>query len=87
MAEKQSPKLLDEISLQAIKKYIDDGDAASGKVDDVKVNNTSVVSSKIANLAVDGTYNSSSNKIASQYRDIELQKEVEKISNKLKSHT
>ena len=66
MAEKQSPKLLDEISLQAIKKYIDDGDAASGKVDDVKVNNTSVVSNKIANLAVDGTYNSSSNKIASQ---------------------
>lgn len=58
------PQLLDEESLRAIKKYVDDGDAQAGKVDDVKINNTSIVSSKIANIAVDGTYNSSTNKIA-----------------------
>ncbi len=59
-------RLLDEVSLQAIKKYVDDGDAASGKVDDVKINNNTVVTNKIANIAVDGTYNASSNKVATQ---------------------
>lgn len=55
-------KLLDENSLVAIKTYID---TTSGKVDDVKINNASILSSKIANISVDGTYNASSNKIAS----------------------
>jgi hypothetical protein len=34
------------------------------KVDDVKIGSTSIVSGKIATIAVDGTYNASSNKIA-----------------------
>jgi len=38
----------------------------SGTVSDVKVNNTSVKTDGIANIAVEGTYNSESNKIATQ---------------------
>lgn len=38
----------------------------AGKVDDVQVNGTTIVVNKAANLAVDGTYNASTNKIASQ---------------------
>ena len=38
----------------------------AGKVDDVQVNGTTIVSNKVANLAVDGTYNASTNKVASQ---------------------
>ena len=37
----------------------------AGKVDDVKINNTSQLNNKEVNLAVEGTYNSSSNKLAS----------------------
>lgn len=59
-------KLLDKQALLAIKDYVDAGDAASGKINDVQVNGTTVVSDKVANIAVDGTYNSSTNKIASQ---------------------
>jgi len=55
-------KLLDENSLLAVKTYVD---TFGGKVDDVQVNSTSVISNKIANIAVDGTYNASTNKIAS----------------------
>ena len=55
-------KLLDENSLVAIKKYVD---TKGGKVDDVKVNGTSILSNKIANIAVDGTYSATANKIAS----------------------
>ena len=41
--------------------------AVAGKVDDVKINGTSIVDSeKIAKIAVDGTYNASSNKIATE---------------------
>lgn len=55
-------KLLDENSLLAIKTYID---TYGGKVDDVKINDTSIVDSgKNAKIAVDGTYNASTNKIA-----------------------
>lgn len=54
-------KLLDENSLLAIKTYID---TYGGKVDDVKINNTSILASKIANIVVDGNYNASTNKIA-----------------------
>jgi len=38
----------------------------AGKVDDVQVNGTTIVDNKVANIAVDGTYNASTNKIASQ---------------------
>ena len=38
----------------------------AGKVDDVKINNTTIVSNKIANIAVDGTYDATNNKIATQ---------------------
>lgn len=38
----------------------------AGKVDDVKINDGSIVSNKIANIAVDGTYNASTNKIATE---------------------
>lgn len=41
-------------------------DTEAGKVDDVQVNGTTIVSDKVANLAVDGTYNASTNKVASQ---------------------
>ncbi len=54
-------KLLDENSLLAIKDYIDN---YGGKIDDVRINGTSIVTSKIANIAVEGTYNASTNKIA-----------------------
>lgn len=40
------------------------GDA--GKIDDVKVNNTTIVVNKIANIETDGTYNSSTNKFATK---------------------
>ena len=59
-------RLLDESSLRAIKTYVDSKAEESGKVDDVKINSTSVVTSKVANIAVEGTYNSSTNKIATQ---------------------
>lgn len=52
----------------SVKKALIDLDAAfaeAGKVDDVKINDGSIVSNKIANIAVDGTYNASTNKIAS----------------------
>lgn len=55
-------KLLDENSLVAIKKYVD---TKGGKVDDVKVNGTSILSNKVANIAVDGTYSATTNKVAS----------------------
>lgn len=38
----------------------------AGKVDDVQVNGTTIVSNKVANLAVEGTYNADSNKVATQ---------------------
>ena len=38
----------------------------AGDVDDVQINGTSIVENKEANIAVDGTYNSSSNKIATE---------------------
>lgn len=38
----------------------------AGKVDDVKINNVSIVSSKNANIVTDETYDSSTNKIATQ---------------------
>lgn len=38
----------------------------AGSVDDVKINNSSIVSNKIADIAVDGTYNASTNKIATK---------------------
>lgn len=53
----------------SVKEALIDLDAAfaeAGKVDDVKINDGSIVSNKIANIAVDGTYNASTNKIASQ---------------------
>ena len=56
-------KLLDENSLLAIKKYIDD---YGGKVDDVQINSTSIINDKVANLAAEGSYNASTNKIATQ---------------------
>lgn len=59
-------RLLDESSLRAIKTYVDSKAEESGKVDDVRINSTTVVTSKVANIAVDGTYNSSANKIATQ---------------------
>ena len=53
----------------SVKEALEDLDAAfatAGKVDDVKINNTTIVSNKIADIAVDGTYNASTNKIASE---------------------
>lgn len=38
----------------------------AGKVDDVRINDTTIVSDKIANIAVDGTYNATDNKIATE---------------------
>lgn len=38
----------------------------AGKVDDVKINGTTIVSEKIANIAVQGTYDASTNKIATE---------------------
>jgi hypothetical protein len=38
----------------------------AGDVDDVQINGTSIVDNKEANIAVDGTYNSSTNKIATE---------------------
>jgi len=38
----------------------------AGKVDDVKINDTTIVSNKIANIVVDGTYNATDNKIATK---------------------
>lgn len=38
----------------------------AGKVDDVKINDTTIVSEKIANIAVQGTYDASTNKIATE---------------------
>lgn len=40
--------------------------ANAGQVDDVQVNGTTIVSNKVANLAVEGTYNASTNKVATQ---------------------
>lgn len=40
--------------------------ANAGQVDDVQVNGTTIVSNKVANLAVEGTYNADSNKVATQ---------------------
>lgn len=60
-------RLLDENSLNAIKTYVDSKAEESGKVDDVRINSTSVVDSKkVANIEVDGTYDASTNKIATQ---------------------
>lgn len=41
-------------------------DTEAGKVDDVKVNGTTIVYNKVANLEVDGAYDASTNKVASQ---------------------
>lgn len=38
----------------------------AGKVDDVRINNTTIVPNKIANIAVDGTYDATDNKIATK---------------------
>ena len=40
--------------------------ANAGQVDDVQVNGTTIVANKVADIAVDGIYNSSSNKIATE---------------------
>lgn len=53
----------------SVKEALIDLDAAfadAGKVDDVKINNATIVSNKIANIAVDGTYDATNNKIATQ---------------------
>lgn len=42
------------------------GGLTSGTVSDVKINNTSVKTNGVANIAVEGTYNASDNKIATQ---------------------
>jgi hypothetical protein len=54
---------------KSVKEALIDLDAAfadAGKVDDVKINDATIVSNKIANIAVEGTYNASTNKIATQ---------------------
>ena len=54
---------------RSVKKALIDLDAAfadAGKVDDVRINDTTIVDNKIANLAVEGTYNASTNKIATK---------------------
>ena len=52
---------------RSVKEALIDLDAAfAGKVDDVRINDTTIVANKIANLAVEGTYNASTNKIATQ---------------------
>lgn len=56
-------KILDVNALYAIKDYIDNN---AGKVDDVQINGSTIISNKVANIAVDGTYNSSSNKVATK---------------------
>ena len=38
----------------------------AGKVDDVQINGTTIVNNKIANLGVQGTYNASTNKLATE---------------------
>lgn len=40
--------------------------ANADQVDDIQINGTTVISNKIANLAVDGTYNATTNKIATE---------------------
>lgn len=40
--------------------------ANAGQVDDVQVNGTTIVANKVANIAVDGTYDASTNKIATK---------------------
>lgn len=54
----------------SVKKALVDLDAAfaeAGKVDDVKINDTSIVdANKNANIAVDGTYDATNNKIATE---------------------
>lgn len=65
--EAASLKDADEKLDAAIKGVSDIVDGlSSGKVSDVKINNTSVKTSGVANIAVEGTYNSESNKIATQ---------------------
>lgn len=56
-------KILDTNALYAIRDYIN---SYSGKVDDVQISGTSILSNKVANIAVDGTYNSSTNKVATK---------------------
>ena len=52
---------------RSVKEALIDLDAAfAGKVDDVRINNTTIVLNKIANIAVEGTYDASTNKIATQ---------------------
>ena len=54
---------------RSVKEALIDLDAAfadADKVDDVRINDTTIVHNKIANLAVEGTYNASTNKIATQ---------------------
>ena len=53
----------------SVKEALVDLDAAfaeASKVDDVKINDTTIVSNKIANIAVDGAYDATNNKIATQ---------------------
>lgn len=40
--------------------------ANSDQVDDIQINGTTIISNKVANVAVDGTYNASTNKIATE---------------------
>ena len=49
-----------KVKMSTLKSYINTGDAQ-----DVQINGTSVVSGNVANIAVQGTYNASTNKIAS----------------------
>lgn len=58
------PRLTNVTNVSTAIDTLSDAIDEAGKVDDVKINNTSVVTGKIADIAVDGTYNSSSNKIA-----------------------
>lgn len=54
---------------KSVKEALIDLDAAfadAGKVDDVKINDATIVSNKIANIAVEGTYNATDNKIATE---------------------
>ena len=54
---------LDTLFLE-INEAIDYLEKNAGKVDDVRINGTSILANKIADIKVDGTYNSSSNKVA-----------------------
>jgi len=40
--------------------------ANSDQVDDIQINGTTIISNKVANVAVDGTYDASTNKIATE---------------------